>query len=279
MSIKSMPVWKWVLLLIASFVLALLMYSLSQALTYAVGLPWLRCLLSVVVAAVMIGLYAVFVNWFERQPARDIPLHAAGKDFGIGLVIGMLFFVAVVGLMWAFGLYKVTAAGTDQPGAIVMALFHCLITAVGEEILFRGVLFRWIDEKWGFVWALIISSLLFGVMHIANPGATWWSSLAIVIEAGLLLGAAYKWSGTLWLPIGIHWAWNFFQGNIFGFAVSGGNAGVSLLQSTVQGPDILTGGPFGAEASILTVLLGAALSLWFILKVARNAAIERPQGK
>lgn len=103
-------------------------------------------MLSVVVAAVMIGLYAVFVNWFERQPARDIPLRAAGKDFGIGLLIGMLFFVAVVGLMWAFGLYKVTAAGTDQPTVIVMAFFHCLITAVGEEILFRGVLFRWIDE-------------------------------------------------------------------------------------------------------------------------------------
>jgi hypothetical protein len=118
--------------------------------------------------------------------------------------------------------------------------------------------------------ALLASSLLFGLMHIAQPGATWWSSLAIAIEAGLLLGAAYKWSGTLWLPIGIHWSWNFFQGNVFGFAVSGSDAGASLLQSRVQGPDILTGGPFGAEASILTVILGAALSAWFIVQVVRK---------
>ena len=138
--------------------------------------------------------------------------------------------------------------------------------AVGEEIIFRGVLFRWIDEKWGFVTALVTSAILFGAMHMGQPNATWWSSLAIAIEAGLMLGAAYKWSGTLWFPIGIHWAWNFFQGNIFGFAVSGSDAGVSLFHSVTNGPEILTGGSFGAEASIITVILGAILSAWFIFK-------------
>ena len=92
-----------------------------------------------------------------------------------------------------------------------------------------------------------------------------------MVEAGLLLGAAYKESGTLWLPVGIHWSWNFFQGNIFGFAVSGGDAGVSLLQAATSGPDILTGGVFGAEASILTVVLGTLLSVWFILRATRGA--------
>ena len=138
-------------------------------------------------------------------------------------------------------------------------------------ILFRGILFRWIDEKWGFVAALVVSAVLFGAMHLGQPGSTWWSSLAIAVEAGLLLGAAYKGSGTLWLPVGIHWSWNFFQGNIFGFAVSGGDAGVSLLQAATSGPDILTGGVFGAEASILTVVLGTLLSVWFILRATRGA--------
>ena len=153
----------------------------------------------------------------------------------------------------------------DRPAELVSAFFLFLIVGVGEEIVFRGILFRWLDEKWGFVTALAVSSLVFGLIHIFNPGSTWWSSLAIAIEAGLLLGAAYKYAGNLWLPIGIHWAWNFTQGNIFGFAVSGGDAGISLIQSHVTCADILTGGAFGAEASILAPILGLALAIWFIV--------------
>jgi len=107
-------------------------------------------------------------------------------------------------------------------------------------------------------------------MHIAQPGATWWSSLAIAIEAGLLLGAAYKLAGNLWLPIGIHWAWNFVQGNIFGFEVSGSDAGEALLQATVEGPEIFTGGAFGAEASVIAVIVGMAMSIWFIIRCSKK---------
>ena len=153
---------------------------------------------------------------------------------------------------------------------VLDAFFMFLIVAVGEELMFRGVLFRWIDEKFGFSAALIASALVFGLVHIANPGATWWSSLAIAIEAGLLLGAAYKYSGTLWLPIGIHWAWNFSQGNVFGFEVSGGNAGSTLIIPYIDGPEIITGGDFGAEASIIAVVLGAAISAVLVVSVLKN---------
>ena len=270
MSIKTMPVWKWVLLLIASFILALVMYAFSQLASDAVKPDFLKWFVSIIVSVVMIALYAVFVQWFEKQPAKDIPLRKIPADTGKGLAIGAVFMLAVTLIMMLCGLYRIDAVRTDDPIPLVTAFFLFLYVAVGEEILFRGVLFRWIDEKWGFAAALTISSLLFGAMHIAQPNASWWSSLAIAIEAGLLLGAAYKWSGTLWFPIGIHWAWNFFQGNIFGFAVSGSDAGASLLQSTVSGPEILTGGPFGAEASIITVVLGSLLSAWFIFKAVKD---------
>ena len=271
MSIKSMPVWKWALLVIAGFVLALIMYALVQALGDLFSPAWAKWLVSVGLSAAMLALYALFVRWFEKHPAQDIPLPALAADTGRGFAIGMLFFVAVAGLMMLFGVYRITGVGTDQPAEILSAFFMFLYVAVGEEILFRGILFRWIDEKWGFVAALVVSAVLFGAMHLGQPGSTWWSSLAIAVEAGLLLGAAYKGSGTLWLPVGIHWSWNFFQGNIFGFAVSGGDAGVSLLQAATSGPDILTGGVFGAEASILTVVLGTLLSVWFILRATRGA--------
>ena len=139
------------------------------------------------------------------------------------------------------------------------------VDAYGNQIPSTGsVVFRWIDERWNTGVALLISALFFGWMHINNDNATWWSSLAIAIEAGLLLGAAYKWSGTLWVPIGIHWAWNYTQGNIFGLAVSGTNAGTTMLNTTVGGPEIITGGAFGPEASIISVILGFLYTLIFL---------------
>ena len=276
MSIKSMPVWKWVLLLIASFVLALLMYAGAQMAGDISAIDWVNWIIAIAVSAAMIALYAVFVQWFEKHPARDIPRAKLVGDTAKGLAVGAGFMAAVVLVMMAFGLYRITGAGTDRPLAIISAFFLFLYVGVGDEILFRGVLFRWIDEKWGFVAALTVSALLFGAMHYGQPGATWWSSLAIAIEAGLLLGAAYKYSGTLWLPIGIHWAWNFVQGNVFGFQVSGGDAGKSLLQATVNGPDCLTGGAFGAEASIITVILGLGLSVWYLWRIHLKNARKTP---
>lgn len=271
MSVKSMSVWKWALLLIAGLVLSILMYALAQAAVDAAPAGWPGWIASVVISAAMIALYALFVRWFEKRPAQDIPVQSLAGDMLKGLGIGFLFFIVVVGTMLLAGLYALTTdAGDDSPLAVVSAFFFFLVVAVGEEIIFRGVLFRWIDEKWGFVAALVVSSLVFGFLHIFQEGASWWSSLAIAIEAGLLLGAAYKYSGTLWLPIGIHWAWNFTQGNIFGIAVSGSDAGASILHGTMSGPDILTGGIFGAEASIITVFFGAVLSAWFIVRVRKT---------
>lgn len=275
-SIKTMPVWKWALLLAASLLLATLVYSLLQTAFFSVNHQWVRWLVGVLASAAMIELYALFVKWFEKRNAQDIPLNRLTSDTAKGLAVGFCFFVLVVLAMMLFGLYRIDGIGTDKPLHIISAFFLFLLVGTGEEILFRGVLFRWIDEKWGFPAALIVSSVLFGLMHIFEPDATLWSSLAIAVEAGLLLGAAYKYSGTLWLPIGIHWAWNFTQGNIFGFEVSGSDAGVALMKATVSGPEWLTGGSFGAEASVITVFLGLALSVWFILKIIwRKGLLEK----
>ena len=96
-----------------------------------------------------------------------------------------------------------------------------------------------------------------------NSGATVWSSISIAITAGLMLGMAYKASGNLWLPIGIHWAWNFTQGNIFGFIVSGYYSAASIFTAEVDGPDLFTGGAFGPEASIIAPIFGVTLSIFF----------------
>ena len=130
MSIKSMPVWKWVLLLIASFVLALLMYAGAQMAGDISAIDWVNWIIAIAVSAAMIALYAVFVKWFEKHPARDIPRSKLVGDTAKGLAVGAGFMAAVVLVMMAFGLYRITGAGTDRPLAIISAFFLFIGTAL-----------------------------------------------------------------------------------------------------------------------------------------------------
>ena len=165
-TIKSMPIWKWSLLLVLSLVLVLLMSTIVQFVFMAIHKSWIQWPFGVAASAGMIGLYALFVRWFEKLKAKDIPFKRLAQDMGKGFGIGFCFFACVALIMTLLGLYRIDSIGTDEPLHIVSAFFLFLLVAIGEEITFRGVLFRWIDEKWGYVAALIVSSVLFGFIHI-----------------------------------------------------------------------------------------------------------------
>ena len=208
------PFWKWLLLLIAGSFLFILAYGFSSiptVLDEAVNMPiWLQAILCVVTSAGVQALYGVWWKWTEKRKAADLPMHRLAGDTALGFGVGILFFILVTGCIAILGGYRVGSVNWDW-NALVRSLFMFLVVGVGEEVLFRGIVFRMIDDRWGTVVALVVSALIFGFVHITNNNATVWSSLAIAVEAGLLLGAAYKWSGTLWVPIGIHWSWNYFQ--------------------------------------------------------------------
>ncbi|MBP3774046.1 MAG: CPBP family intramembrane metalloprotease [Bacteroidaceae bacterium] len=256
---KAAPLWKWILLFVLALVLGIMGYGLLQSLAGLVNNP----ILTFLGATVLLVLYFFAVKLIERTEPSDLPAERIASDLGLGLLIGAVFISCVVGLILALGWANIEPAHfTWKNQFSAFMLFFAV--AVGEEILFRGILFRWIDERWGLAYALLVSAVIFGAMHIGQPGATVWSCFAIAIEAGLLLGAAYKWSGTLWLPIGIHWAWNYVQGDVFGVAVSGSDDAPTFFNTIMSGPDIITGGSFGAEASIIAVILGAALSAMFL---------------
>ena len=281
------PFWKWLLLLIAGSFLFMLAYGFSgipAALDETLHMPlWLQALLCVLASAGVLALYGCWWQWTEKQKARDIPtekqkardipMRRLAGDTAIGFGVGIFFFVLVTGCMALMGGYRIDSVKWDW-NALISSLFTFLVVAVGEEVLFRGIVFRMIDDRWGTVVALVVSALIFGFVHISNNNATVWSSVAIAVEAGLLLGAAYKWSGTLWVPIGIHWSWNYFQGPVFGFAVSG-NGTQSLVNPVIQGSDWLTGGSFGAEASIPAFVLGLSLAIVFLLLPRRTACTSR----
>ena len=116
---------------------------------------------------------------------------------------------------------------------------------------------------------------MFGLAHVLNPGATWFSSFAIAVEAGLLLGGAYMLTRSLWMPIGLHAAWNFTQGAIFGVPVSG-NPTQGLLLARLSGPNILSGGDFGLEASIIALIMATVGGAWLVVLAVRRGEVVQP---
>lgn len=266
-SAARMPFWKWLLCLIGGLVLFFVLYGLAEWAIPAITNEWLRMVVCLGIGSIALFIYAVWTNLTEHRPITELDLNRIWKDQALGLLLGVLYFGAVVGLMALAGSYTITSARFNlMPQLTAFMLFY--VVAVFEEIIFRGVVFRLIDDRWNTALALIISAVLFGALHYWNPGASLWSSCAIAIEAGLLLGAAYKHFGTLWLPIGIHWAWNYVQGNVLGFAVSGVQTSDKIFSPIITGSDWITGGAFGAEASVPAV--GVGLLLTIVLMAGRK---------
>ncbi|MFV2175265.1 lysostaphin resistance A-like protein [Actinomadura sp. LOL_016] len=206
----------------------------------------------------------------ERRAPTEVAARGAAAT-GRGMLIGTAMFAAVIVNTALLGGYRIDGFGSVT-GALEILGFMAA-AAVTEELLFRGVLFRIIEERIGTYLALALTGLLFGLAHMANPDATLWGALAIAIEAGGMLAAAYAATRTLWAPIGLHFAWNFAQGGVFGTQVSGNGESEGLLDGTTSGPVLLSGGEFGPEASGYAVLAGAVLTITFLWLARRRGHV------
>ena len=149
-------------------------------------------------------------------------------------------------------------------------------SAIFEEILFRGIICRLIEEKLGSYISLAISALLFGALHILNPNSSIFAALGLAIQAGLLLGAAYIYSKNLWFPIALHFAWNFTQSGIFGASTSGHAISKSLFTTKIEGTELITGGQFGPEGSIQATLFCLIATIILLILSHRQNKIIKP---
>ena len=215
--------------------------------------------------------YLLLVRLVERRPLTELAPRRLLPDGAAGTAAGLLLFSAVVGVLYLLGSYHVTGTNPDAPWVPALLMVG-LGAGIGEEIICRGVLFRIVEEGLGSWWALLISALFFGAVHIGNPGATLWSSAAIAIEAGLLFGMLYHLTRSLPLCMGLHAAWNFAQGTIYGIPVSGTPADGWLVSSR-SGPDWLSGGVFGAEASVIALGLCSLCTLALLVVALRRGSI------
>lgn len=226
------------------------------------------------VALLALAIYLACRRWIERRANDELPLHALMRELALGLFIGAALFTLMTGIVAALG--GIAVQGVGGAGMIWAMLAMAVTSGTVEEILFRGILLRHIEAMLGSWAALVITSALFGLAHLANPDASLFAAFAIAMEAGILLGAAYLWTRRLWLPIGIHAAWNFAQGWVFSIPVSGGAAPDGLLETVRRGPDWLTGGAFGLEASVIAMAVATAAGLWLLWRVMRQNGIRPP---
>ena len=234
----------------------------------------LGALLSTLVACGLgVAAYVAYVRRIEQRPAVELARAGAGRELGSGLVLGVSMFAATIGTLALLGCYRVE--GRHELSIIAIPLVAAIGTAFIEEIVFRGIVFRIVEGALGTWIALILSSAIFGLLHLVNPHATLQGAVAIVFEAGVMLAAAYVLTRRLWLPIGIHAGWNFTQGGIFGVSVSGQPSG-GLLDGALSGPEWLSGGSFGAEASIVAVALGIALGATLLAMAWRRGRFIAP---
>jgi membrane protease YdiL (CAAX protease family) len=234
----------------------------GQAVAAVQGNAILALVLGLATAVLAVFVYVRVVRWSERRAPEEVAAKGAVTATGRGVLIGVGMFVAVIANIALMGGYRVDGMGSVS-GAVGLFGFMAA-AAVTEELLFRGILFRITEERFGTWPALALTGLLFGLSHLLNKDASLWGAIAIAVEAGGMLAAAYAATRTLWVPIGLHFGWNFAQGGIFGAEVSGTGTSKGLLHGVTKGSTLVTGGEFGPEASVYTVAIGVLLTIVFM---------------
>ena len=254
--------------------------TLPFFLLYLVPETWLRPFLGdlvdnrILLVAAPPQLLATFLSVYLARRLIDrrtfSSLGFGRRHSGWDLLVGTLMTLPMMGLIftleWALGWLQFSgfAWQTQSIPTILLQILTLLIVFVlvgfGEELLFRGYWLKNLTEGLNFIWAVVVSSLAFSIAHAGNDGFNFPALIGLAL-AGVFFAYSVQRTGSLWLAIGLHIGWNFFEGPIFGFQVSGLKA-FRLIEHQVQGPAIWTGGDFGPEAGLILIpalLLGVLL--------------------
>jgi hypothetical protein len=238
----------------------------------------------------ILGSTLIVGKWIDRRKFSNFGINFSKHwwmdfAFGLGLGAGLMGFIFLTG--WLTGSLRVTGffiTGNQKASfvfGLIEALFLFVLVGIYEELLSRG--YHLINLAEGFnhprlgqrkalLLAYGISSLLFGVLHLGNPNATWLSVINISL-AGAFLGLGMLLTGSLAIPIGLHITWNFFQGNIFGFSVSGLPTGLTLIETEVIKNSWLIGGSFGPESGLISLIAMLIGSVFIVLWTRRKNQI------
>ncbi|HEX9102061.1 MAG TPA: CPBP family intramembrane glutamic endopeptidase, partial [Polyangia bacterium] len=214
-----------------------------------------------------------YVRLVERRAVDELGAAGAPGEVARGFAIGAALFAVTVGMLLLFNVATVERG--DGWRALAAGLGAAVAAALVEETLLRAIFFRLVEASLGSWIALGASAALFGLLHAFNPGATVVSTVAIALEAGIVLAAAFLFTRRLWMAIGLHAAWNFTEGGVFGASVSG-HAAPGLLHSSFHGAPLVSGGAFGPEASIVAVLVCLIVGVALLVRAHARGSFRPP---
>ena len=218
--------------------------------------------------------YKVVISRIGAHPHDDYQDTKGLRHFSLGLGAGLIVFSLAVGIAALIGVYRITGKG-DFSDFLPALVGSAIFAAISEELVFRGILFRWIEEFGGSWLALILTSAFFGASHLYNPNASLIAAVGIAFEAGVMLGAAYMLTRSLWMPMGIHAAWNFAQGEIYDIPVSGSKVH-GIFIARLSGNPLLTGNGFGLEASLIAIGVASLFGIWLLWQAIRQGELVQP---
>lgn len=206
----------------------------------------------------------IFSRFIDRIKFHELGFNPKGikQQLLIGFAVGFL--LIGLGFITLIFFQQIQWKDTNLVwGDLLLEICLFVMVAFSEELLLRGYVLNNLMQSVSRVWALILSSLMFALVHILNPNFTWLGFFNILL-AGILLGLPYLHTRQLWFPIALHFSWNFFQGPIFGFSVSGHEM-YSLISQTRSADTIWNGGTFGFEGSLLCAFIQVILigALWW----------------
>ena len=222
---------------------------------------------TIAVFVLLLLAYRMYTRLIERREAHEISLRGSLHETFAGFAIGGGIVVIMVLLMTVLTYYTVDS--TDSLELLLHAFFMFGIGALLQEMVFRGILFRNIEELLGSWAALVVVAVVFGLVHLGNTNATIWTSLAIM-GGDLALTGAYMLTRRIWLVWGIHFGWNFFQDGVFGMPNSGVTNLKSWIKPAIDGPEWITGGSFGIEASYIAILMSIIVGVILIRRAVRD---------
>ena len=200
----------------------------------------------------------VATKFIDRKPLMSIGLSL--KDKANEMLIGLGFALAFIGglflVLWLIGAINITGYVGFKPGVFIVSIM-LFMAAFDEELIFRGYILNNMMDSTSNRWiALAGSSLLFALLHSGNTNVwSTWVPMTELFAAGFILGISYTFTKNLWFPTFFHFGWNFFQG-LFGFEISGFNVDswkIISHENTGNVPDIVSGGAFGIEGSVITL--------------------------
>ncbi|GAA0517510.1 CAAX amino protease [Paractinoplanes deccanensis] len=244
-------------------------FAAGLAVTAAGDNVWLSLVAGVAAAVLAVLVYSWTVRLTEKREVTELSAPAAASGLVRGTLLGLVLFSAVIGNIAVNGGYRIHGLN-DHPTDAIGLIGFMAGAAVTEELLYRGVLFRHVERLTGTWLALTLSALVFGASHLLNDNATLWGALCVAMAGGGMLTSAYIATRSLWLPIGLHFGWNYAQSAIFSSEVSGNGANEGLLDAEPTGNAWISGGQFGPEASLSTLIAGVLVTAAFLWLARRR---------